>query len=164
MASYNFDVAFDWDALESSPGQYPLNIGLVTFSQPPQYGTQYYFQINDTFCINAYNQTSNASQASHSILTGFISFSRFTEKSANSPVGQAAYYFGSMASTGTGSSDAFPDDGACPNFCPVLGARQITTQGDFKFKVSLTVQSAEDGTTKDFVIDPEMIVQGPAGG
>jgi hypothetical protein len=158
MADYNFDIAFDWNVLPDSNGQLPLNIGLATFNQPPQLGTQYTFQApTDSFCFNGFNQTSGATQAGYSITGGSITFRPAVDQSATSPIGITSLTISPLASTGTGPSDVFPGANY-PNFCPVVPLLQVSRTGDFWFTVSLTVQQASDGTTKIFQVDPEMVV------
>jgi hypothetical protein len=158
MADYNFDIAFDWNVLPDVNGQLPLNIGLVTFNQPPQYGTQYTFHTTDSFCFNGYNQTSGATPASHSITGGSITFIPAVKQAASSPIGVTPLAISPFVSTGTGPSDVFPGTDY-PQFCPVVPLQQVSAQGDFWFTVSLNVQQASDGTIKTFVIDPEMVVE-----
>ena len=163
MADYNFDIAFDWNALgdPDNGGNPLLAIGLATFNQPVQRGTQYTFHLGqDSFCFNGYDQTPGATVGAHSISGGSVTFRPAVTQTASSPINQASLSIGQPASSGMTPSDVFP--GAdYPSFCPVLPLQLVTEEGDFFFTVSLNVTS--DGITKTFSVDPEMIVEGPTG-
>jgi len=164
MADYNFDIAFDWNILADTNGQLPLMIGLATFNQPPQLGNQYTFNQGDSFCFNAFNQTTGATQGSYSISSCTVTFRPAVVEPATSPIDTNSLTRGPLSSTGTGPSDVFPGSNY-PNFCPVFPLQPIITQGDFLFTVTLVVVPGPDGSVgtangKTFTVDPEMIVGG----
>jgi hypothetical protein len=167
MASFVFDIAFDWNATPNAANQLPLYIGFVNVtsaSTPAPIGSgpfAYTIAMGDSFFFNGFNITNGGT--GYSISSGSLAFLPALLGQMNaSPIASASLSNNlSGASTQSGSSSIFTT-GTFPMWNPVFASQEIINTGSFLFTVSLTIEGP--GGTKIFVIDPEMIVQATGGG
>jgi len=168
MATYTWDLGFDWNAV-SKGGQYYLQNGFVQFpgsGAPPSPGTPVNLQPGDTVTFFLYNLTPQAATpADYNVDSGSITFKAAEEgQTRDSPFDEATIPVPIGLSTNTSWSTIF--SGGTNQSFPQWPLGQYSIVADaslpsyYLMSVSITITYYPDNSVKKFIVDPEMVVGG----